>query len=47
MVVEELAARAIVRFGYILLVVHFELLLVANQMVLEAALLPLLPLIVS
>jgi len=47
MVVKELAAGAIVRFGYILLVIHFKLLPVADQMVLEAALLPLLPLAVS
>jgi len=46
-VVKELAAGAIVRFGHVLLVIHFELLLVANQMVLKAVLLLLLPLTVS
>ena len=45
--VEKLAARAVVRFGHVLLVVHFELLPVAGQMVLEAASLPLLPLAAS
>jgi len=47
MVVKELAARAIVRFRYILLVIHFKLLPVADQMVLKAVLLLLLPLAVS
>jgi len=45
-VVKELAARAIVQFGHVLLVVYFKLLPVANQMVLKAVLLLLLPLAV-
>jgi len=46
MVVKELAAKAIVRFRYILLVIYFKLLPVANQIVLKAVLLLLLPLTV-
>jgi len=47
MVVKKLTTRAIVRFGHVLLVVYFKLLPVANQMVLKAVLLLLLPLTVS
>jgi len=46
-VVKEPAVRPVGQFGYVLLVVYFKLLLVANQTVLEAALLLLLPLAVS
>jgi len=47
MVIKELATGAIVRFGYVLLVIYFKLLPVADQMVLKAVLLLLLPLTVS
>ena len=46
MVVKEPAAGAVVQFKYILLIVYFKLLLVTDQTVLEAVLLPLLPFIV-
>jgi len=41
MVVKEPAAGAVVQFKYILLVVHFEPLLVADQIVILSLLLPL------